>query len=135
MESEDGLRAHCFEGEVMTNHHPATVADSLTVHGDLRQADIDKLVDHWSKLDSRLRSFDAGTVAMQLFLKDRDTKSQRVTFDLKVDGHEPLVATSSNADLDRALNEVRDEMIRQLTDMKTKSEPRNNKHLRETVRE
>jgi ribosome-associated translation inhibitor RaiA len=71
---------------------------------------------------------------MQLFLKDRDTKSQRVTFDLKVDGHEPLVATSSNADLDRALNEVRDEMIRQLTDMKTKSEPRNNKHLRETPR-
>jgi ribosome-associated translation inhibitor RaiA len=119
----------------MTNQHPATVADSLTVHGDLHQADIDKLVDHWSKLDSRLRSFDAGTVAMQLFLKDRDTKSQRVTLDLKVDGHEPLVATSSNADLDRAFNEVRDEMIRQLTDMKTKSEPRNNKHLRDTVRE
>ena len=39
------------------------------------------------------------------------------------------------ADLDRALNEVRDEMIRQLTDMKTKSEPRNNKHLRDTVRD
>ena len=119
----------------MTNQHPATVADSLTVHGDLHQADIDKLVDHWAKLDARLRSFDAGTVSMQLFLKDRDTKSQRVTLDLKVDGHEPLVATSSNADLDRAFNEVRDEMIRQLTDMKTKSEPRNNKHLRETVRD
>ena len=119
----------------MTNQHPATVSDSLTVHGDLHQADIDKLVDHWSKLDSRLRSFDAGTVSMQLFLKDRDAKSQRVTLDLKVDGHEPLVATSSNADLDRALNEVRDEMIRQLTDMKTKSEPRSNRHLRDTVRD
>jgi ribosome-associated translation inhibitor RaiA len=135
MESEGGLPARLFEGEAMTNQHPATVADSLTVHGDLHQADIDKLVDHWSKLDSRLRSFDAGTVSMQLFVKDRDAKSQRVTLDLKVDGHDPLVATSSNADLDRALNEVRDEMIRQLTDMKTKSEPRNNKHLRDTVRE
>jgi ribosome-associated translation inhibitor RaiA len=134
MESEDGRSAHRFEGEVMTNQHPATVADSLTVHGDLHQADLDKLVDHWSKLDARLRSFDAGTVAMDLFVKDRDTKSQHVTLDVKIDRHDPLVATSSNTDLDRALNEVRDEMIRQLSDMKTKSEPRNNKHLRETPR-
>jgi ribosome-associated translation inhibitor RaiA len=119
----------------MTNQHPATVADSLTVHGDLYQADIDKLVDHWSKLDSRLRSFDAGTVSMELFVKDRDSKSQHVTLDLKIDRHDPLVATSSNTDLDQALNEVRDEMIRQLTDMKTKSEPRSNKHLRNTVRD
>ena len=119
----------------MTNQHPATVADSLTVHGDLNQADIDKLVDHWAKLDSRLRSFDAGTVSMELFVKDRDSKSQHVTLDLKIDRHDPLVATSSNTDLDRALNEVRDEMIRQLTDMKTKSEPRSNKHLRNTVRD
>ncbi len=119
----------------MTNQHPATVADSLIVHGDMHQADLDKLVDHWSKLDSRLRSFDAGTVSMQLFVKERDTKSQHVTLDLKVDGHEPLVATSSNTDLDRALNEVRDDMIRLITDMKTKSEPRNNKHLRDTVRD
>jgi ribosome-associated translation inhibitor RaiA len=119
----------------MTNQHPATVADSLTVHGDLYQADIDKLVDHWAKLDARLRSFDAGTVSMQLFVKDRDTKSQHVTLDVKIDRHEPLVATSSNTDLDRALNEVRDEMIRQLTHVKTKSEPRNNKHLRGTVRD
>jgi ribosome-associated translation inhibitor RaiA len=119
----------------MTNQHPATVADSLTVHGDLYQADLDKLVDHWAKLDARLRSFDAGTVSMQLFVKDRDTKSQHVTLDMKIDGHNPLVATSANSDLDRALNEVRDEMIRQVTDMKAKSEPRNNKHLRDTVRD
>jgi ribosome-associated translation inhibitor RaiA len=134
MESEERLSAR-FEGEVMTNQHPATVADSLSVHGDLYQDDIDKLVDHWSKLDARLRSFDAGTVSMQLFVKDRDTKSQHVTLDLKIDGHNPLVATSSNGELDRALNEVRDEMIRQLSHMKGKTEPRNNKHLRDTVRD
>lgn len=119
----------------MTNHHPATVADSLTVHGDLHQADLDKIIDRWAKLDARLRSFDHGTVAMQLFVKDRDTKSQRVTLDVKIEGHEPLVAKSSNTDLDKAINEVRDEMIRQITDTKTKTEPRNNKHLRDTVRD
>ena len=118
----------------MTNHHPATVADSLTVHGDLHQADLDKIIDRWSKLDARLRSFDTGTVSMQLFVKDRDTKSQRTTLDVKINGHEPLVAKSSNTDLEKATNEVRDEMIRQITDLKNKTEPRNNKHLRDAGR-
>ena len=68
-------------------------------------------------------------------LEDLERAPLAEQLDLKVDGHEPLVATSSNTDLDRALNEVRDEMIRQVTDMKTKSEPRSNKHLRDTVRD
>lgn len=118
----------------MTNQHPATVADSLSVHGDIRNGEIDEIVDHWAKLDARLRSFDAGTVSMELYVKERDTKSQHVTLDVKIDGHDPLVATSSNTDFGRAVNEVRDEMIRQITDMKTKSEPRNNKHLRDSHR-
>lgn len=117
----------------MTNQHPATVADSLSLHGEMDDGDFDMIVDHWSKLDARLRSFDSGTVSMQLFVKERNTKSQHITLDLKIDGHNPLVATSSNTDFEQSLNEVRDEMIRQITDMKTKSEPRNNKHLRGTT--
>jgi ribosome-associated translation inhibitor RaiA len=116
----------------MTNQHPATVADSLSLHGDIHDGEFDEIVDHWAKLDARLRSFDAGTVSLQLFVKERDTKSQHVTLDVKIDGHHPLVATSSNTDFVHALNEVRDEMIRQITDTKTKREPRNNKHLRDT---
>jgi ribosome-associated translation inhibitor RaiA len=118
----------------MTNQHPATVAESLTVHGDVSEDDVARIHDHWAKLDARLRSFDQGTVSLQLFVKERDTKGQHVTLEVKVDGHAPMVATSSNSDFERALNEVRDEMIRQLTDMKSKSEPRNNKHLRESAR-
>ena len=117
----------------MTNQHPATVADSLSLHGEMDNGDFDMIVDHWSKLDARLRSFDSGTVSMQLFVKERNTKSQHITLDVKIDGHNPLVATSSNTDFEQSLNEVRDEMIRQITDMKTKSEPRNNKHLRGTT--
>ena len=117
----------------MTNEHPATVADSLSLHGEMDDGDFDMIVDHWSKLDARLRSFDSGTVSMQLFVKERNTKSQHITLDVKIDGHNPLVATSSNTDFEQSLNEVRDEMIRQITDMKTKSEPRNNKHLRGTT--
>jgi ribosome-associated translation inhibitor RaiA len=117
----------------MTNQHPATVADSLSVHGDIHHGEIDTIVDRWSKLDARLRSFDAGTVTIELFVKDRDTKSQHLTLDLKVAGQKPLVATSSDTDFDRALNEVRDEMIRQITDLTSKGEPRRNtKHLRDS---
>jgi ribosome-associated translation inhibitor RaiA len=115
----------------MTNQNPATVADSLSLHGDVYDGEFDMIVDRWSKLDARLRSFDAGTVAIQLFVKERDTKSQHVTLDVKIDGKNPLVATSSSADFAHALNEVRDDMIRQITDMKTKTEPRNNKHPRD----
>ena len=118
----------------MTIDNPATVTESLTVHGEVYPDEIEKLHDHWAKLDARLRSFHQGTVSLQLFVKDRDAKSQHVTLDVKIDGHNPLVATSSNSDLDRAFNEVRDEMIRQLTDMKSKREPRNNKHLRDDIR-
>ena len=109
------------------------MADSLSMHGEMDDGDFDMIVDHWSKLDARLRSFDSGTVSMQLFVKERNTKSQHITLDVKIDGHNPLVATSSNTDFEQSLNEVRDEMIRQITDMKTKSEPRNNKHLRGTT--
>lgn len=118
----------------MTNQHPATVAESLTVHGVLYDDEVDKLVEHWSKLDARLRSFDAGKVDIQLYVKDRDARSQHITLDVKIDGLPSLVATSSSTDLDQALNEVRDEMIRQIDDLKTKREPRNNKHLRDTTR-
>lgn len=117
----------------MTNQHPATVADSLSLHGDIHAGEFDKIVDHWAKLDSRLRSFDAGTVSIELFVKGRDTKSQHVTLDVKINGHNPLVATSSNTDFDRALNEVRDEMVRQITDLTSKREPRRNaKHPRDS---
>ena len=118
----------------MTDQHSATVADSLQVEGDLTQSEIEQIVERWSKLDSRMRSFNAGSVDLQLFVKDRDSKSQHVTLDARIDGHASLVATSSSTDLDHALNEVRDDMIRQMTDMKNRSEPRNNRHLRDTTR-
>lgn len=116
----------------MTNEHPATVAESLRVHGDIHDGEFDSIVDHWSKLDARLRSFDAGTVSMQLFVKERGTKSQHLTLDVKIDGHQPMVSTSSSPEFGHALNEVRDEMIRQLTDMKAKGAATDHKHEHDT---
>ena len=46
-------------------------------------------------------------------------------------GQQRLVSTSANTPLDRALIEVRDDMVRQITDATNRREPRNNRRLRE----
>jgi ribosome-associated translation inhibitor RaiA len=109
---------------------PATVEDSLQIQGDLHQHEVISMIEHWSKLDQRLRSFRKGSVELHLFVKERETPSQHVTLEARIDGLKPIVATSDSGDLGHALNEVRDEMIRQISDAKNRSEPRNNRHLR-----
>ena len=114
--------------------HPPIVADALRVHGQLETHEVIDLVAHWAKLDQRLQSFRDRSIDLDLRVNERDTPSQHITLEVQIGGLKPLVATSSASSLKRALNEVRDEMIRQLTDAKTRREPRNNRKLRETAR-
>lgn len=94
----------------------ATVAESLRVHGDLSAAELETLVHHWSKLDTRLRSFDAGSVRLDLYIKERDTPSQHLTLEAHIDRFPPLVATAGAGRFDHELNVVRDEMVRLISD-------------------
>ena len=114
--------------------HPPIIADSLRVHGNLATHEVIDLVDHWARLDQRLQSFRDRTIDLDLHVNDRDTPSQHITLDVQIGGLKRLVATSSSSSLPQGLNEVRDEMIRQLTDAKTRTEPRNNRKLRESMR-
>jgi len=107
----------------VVHRHP-TVEDCLTVHGDLSGHEIETLVDHWAKLDGRLRSFDPGTVLLDLYLKDRERPSQHLTLEATIDRWPVLIATSSDQDLAHALNVVRDEMIRLITDARDRHHPR-----------
>ena len=109
---------------------PATVEDCLKIQGDLHRHEVISMIEHWSKLDARLRSFKKGSVELHLFVKERETPSQHVTLEAKIDGRPSLIATSDSAELGHALNEVRDEMIRQITDAKNRTEPRRNRKLR-----
>lgn len=102
----------------------ATVQESLTVHGDLYPDEIASLVDHWAKLDARLRSFEHGALLLDLYVKDRDKPSQHLTLEATVERWPVLIASSSDADLAHALNVVRDEMIRLITDAKDRHSPR-----------
>lgn len=123
------------ENEVAMTDHPPTVAETLRVHGTLNAQERDVLLDHWSKLDQRLQSFDHRTVALDLHIHDRDTATQRVMLEATISGFPTFIASDKSRDLDASLNHVRDELIRQLSDAKNKTEPRKNRRLRGTVRD
>jgi hypothetical protein len=70
---------------------------------------------------------------LQLSVKERGTPSQRTTLEAWIARRERLVATSIRPDLDAALAEVRDDLVRQITDAKNRSEPRKNRLRRKTL--
>ena len=105
---------------------------SLRLGNGFSQDERRPIVEGWASLDARLRSFDAGTVDMELSVKERGEASQRTVLEAWISGQTRIVATSSEPDLAQALHEVRDELIRQLTDAKNRTEPRNNPSLRVT---
>jgi ribosome-associated translation inhibitor RaiA len=116
----------------MSDRGVATVEASLRLGNGFGEEERRPIVEGWASLDARLRSFDAGTVEMELSVKERGAPSQRTVLEAWVSGQKRVVATSSEPELARALNEVRDDIIRQLTDAKNRTEPRNNPSLRVT---
>jgi ribosome-associated translation inhibitor RaiA len=88
------------------------------------------IVSLFARLDRRLQSFKADEVELELSVKERDEPSQRTTLEAKIARRPVLVATSTETVFDQALVEVRDDLIRQLTDAKNRTEPRQNRHLR-----
>lgn len=110
----------------------ATVDEALQftsgVPTDLR----DIIVEQMSPLNARLKSFPSGTVELRLFAKDFDTLSQNITLEATIVGHPTLVATSQHHELGRAIQEVRDDLIRLMSDAVNKNEPRKNRFRRIT---
>ena len=102
----------------------ANVSTCLQVHGHLSNDEIEAISAHWSSLDTRLRGYVPAQVGMDLYVKDRDTPSQHLTLETNIEGLPVLVATTSEPDLGHALNVVRDEMIRLVTDAKETHRPR-----------
>ena len=108
----------------------ATVDECLRVHGDLNPDEIADFLHHCSSLDTRLRSFAPDAVVLDLYVKERSTPSQHVTLEAKIARWPVLVATATETDLNRALLLVRDELIRQITDTKSRREPRHDRRTR-----
>ncbi len=117
------------------NDDRASVDSSLRLGSGFAADERDQIVAGWSSLTSRLGSFPREAVELELSVKERSTPSQRTVLEAWIAGTDRLVATSEEPELDKALVEVRDELIRQLTDAKNRTEPRNRRALRETIRD
>jgi ribosome-associated translation inhibitor RaiA len=74
------------------------------------------------KLDRRLSRWDPEQVEMELSVKERDTDSQRVVLECWITGQPRFVATSTEANLDKAVAEVRDDLFRQIDKAVTRKE-------------
>ncbi|GID93452.1 HPF/RaiA family ribosome-associated protein [Amorphoplanes digitatis] len=111
--------------------NPATVEDCLRVGAGFSQGDRNWIAELFATLDARLAGFHADTTELEVSVKDREVRGQKVTLECWIAGRQKVVTTSQEEDLHAALNDVRDDLRRRLNDAKTRQEPRNNRHLRE----
>jgi ribosome-associated translation inhibitor RaiA len=113
--------------------NPATVGECLRVGHGFSQGDLKWIAEQFVTLDARLASFHADTTELEVSVKDREARGQKVTLECWIAGRQKIVTTSSEEDLNAALHDVRDDLRRRLNDSKTKQEPRHNKHLRDNT--
>jgi ribosome-associated translation inhibitor RaiA len=118
--------------DMSVSANPATVDDCLRVGTGFSQGDRNWIVEQFATLDARLATFSADKTELEISVKDRAAKGQKVTLECWIAGRQKIVTTSSEEDLHDALNDARDDLRRKLNDSKTRQEPRHNRHLRET---
>jgi hypothetical protein len=113
-----------------TQNEDPTIEAALVSTTGVPANELEGVIRHLRPLEARLKSYRPGSVALHLVAKDFDTRQQKLTLEARIIGHETLVATSQHTELHHAVQEVRDDMLRLMTDAITKSEPRNNRALR-----
>lgn len=98
--------------------NPASM-DQLRLGKGFQADELDRIAETLRKLDQRLQRYPADTVDMEISVKDRESTNQKVTLEVWIAKHrtDPLVATSTANDLRDALNEIREDMWRQLNEM------------------
>jgi len=117
-----------------TRNDTSVIVERLRLSTGFAASERDWVAERLAALGSRLRSFRDDQVELEIGLKDRQGTGQQVTLACRLHRlpHLHLVATSSAQDLSIALNEVRNDMIRQVDHAKTRVEPQNNRALRNT---
>jgi ribosome-associated translation inhibitor RaiA len=112
---------------------PSIVANCLNLVNGVSPDEFDRVAGLLGRLDDRLRSFPEGAVKLHLSVKERDQPGQRTTLEASIQGQDRLAATSDRDEFNAAIAEIRDDLIRQITDAKNRHEPRNNRTRRETL--
>jgi ribosome-associated translation inhibitor RaiA len=103
----------------------STVEESLRLGHGFRTEERGRVIERLGRLEHRLSGM--RDIDLEISVKDRDTRKQRMVLEARVPHWQPMVATSTELDLDDALAECREDLLRQLNDRKTRDEPRNNR--------
>lgn len=99
----------------------------LQLTGGFTPADRDRILRVLGPLAKHLAKWKPEQIALQASVKHRDGKEQKVTLEVVLPGMPPLVASSVDREIDRALVEVRKDLIRQIEDAKDRREPHKGK--------
>jgi len=99
---------------------PASVEDVLRLGAGFSATEREAVVRQLTRLDSRLRKYPAEGTDLVLSVKDRDSRAQHLVLECHLPHRPPLVAKSDQSDLHAALVEVRNELIHQLDETKTR---------------
>jgi ribosome-associated translation inhibitor RaiA len=92
------------------------------------------VVERLSTLAPHLGRWGSRDVNVDVSLRDRGGKEQRVVLRTSLPGLAPLVAVAENPDVTRALDDAKRELIRQLKHQKSAREPMNNRRFSATIR-
>jgi ribosome-associated translation inhibitor RaiA len=125
------LRIEVDERMVAGSDPGLTVADTpgqasvaqLRLGTGFSDADRDRVVETFEKLDRRLEHFPADATELEVSVKNRDDTDQQVTLEAWLPHMPHLVATSTEPDLRNALVEVREALWRQIDDALGKRRP------------
>ncbi|WP_406817128.1 hypothetical protein [Mycobacterium sp. M23085] len=95
----------------------------------------EQILEVLSALGPHLARWDPSEVEVDVSVRERGGKDQRVTLRAFLPGGPPLVAVGDDRDLMRALAEAKKDLITQIDRRKTEHEPKRNRRLRrDTVR-
>lgn len=100
---------------------PATVATRLRLGSGLAAAERPDILARLASLDLALAPFAAAALELELSMTDRDRPGQATTLQCWIAGRPRLAATSSRPAFVSALEDVRDDLRRQLDDAGARS--------------
>lgn len=100
------------------------VGESLRLGTGFADAERDHVVERLTQLDHRLRSYEGKHIELEIHIKERGGADQHVTLECHIAHLPRMVASSTLPEVDAALVDVREEMIRQIGDYHDKHDDR-----------
>ena len=109
---------------------PGTPVERLRLGAGFAAADRPRILAALSALAPHLSGWEHDQVDLEVSLKDTEGPDQKVTLQAWLAGRAHLMATSHERDLEHALAEVRQDLIRQIEDERSRREPRKRRKTR-----